>query len=457
MKARPSDGPGARDRRVAFAGLLGLCALLSSFVAWMVWPGLMSYDSLKAFEEATTGITTVVWPPMHAYLLDLGKWLPFAPGSLIFAQVLLLTGAGVVLAFRLYGSTFRAICASVVYLGALILSPSVMGSLAVHWRDPLTAAFLVLAAAAWIGPPGRASWLGLLLGSIAATVCLALRYNAFPVLAPLVGLMVFRVWRYPPAFPGRLAAILILLAPFPLALASVTWRLPDFQRMPAATNLSTTRLHDVVGVGACSGISHLPSVPGSPGVTPPDVLRQVYTPVHVNLVVARLESLGYAPQSLAGEALRKSWVEAVSQDPVCFLSHRRLVLLAQVGALEGDPFYLMHAQIDPNRFGFQLARPEAAAAYVRGVSRLAHPYWNRPVIVLTLSLVLMILSFRAAPERRLVKLALALGSVGYTGVLFLVSPAADARYIVPALAAAALLSAISAADLVRVGRTEAAT
>ncbi|MCA6330356.1 MAG: hypothetical protein IM649_13720, partial [Phenylobacterium sp.] len=74
-------------------------------------------------------------------------------------------------------------------------------------------------------------------------------------------------------------------------------------------------------------------------------------------------------------------------------------------------------------------------------------YWNRPVVLLAGSLILMLLSFRAAPSRRLVKLALALGTIGFTGLLFLVSPAADARYIVPALAAAALLAGISAADL----------
>ena len=433
--------------RLAAVGLLLLVpALAAAFVAGSVWPGLMGYDGLLAFTESARGVSTNTWPPMHAYLLTLSGQFPMAPGSVIFLQVFCLGAGGVVVAFRLFSSTLQASLASIVYLGALALSPSVAGPMAVHWRDPLTAAFFALAAAAWISPPGRSSFPGLILGAIAATVCLSLRYNAFPVVVPLTGLMLFRVWRYPPAAPGRLAAILLLLAPYPLAVASVTWRLPDLQRMPRVENISTTRLFDIVGVGACSGVSFLPVAPGATAMTPSDTLRKVYSPEHANKVIADLRARGYSTE-FSHKALKAAWFDAVRRDPLCFLSHRRLVLLAQVGALKGDPFYVIHDGIDPNPFGFQLARPERAAAYVTGVSQRAQAYWNRPAVLLAGSLVLMLLSFRAAPSRRLVKLALAFGAIGFTGLLFLVSPAADARYIVPALAAAALLAGISAADL----------
>lgn len=433
--------------RLAALGLLLLIpALAAAYVAGSVWPGLMGYDGLLAFRESARGVTTVTWPPMHAYLLTLSGQFPMAPGSVIFLQVFCLGAGGVVVAFRLFSSTLQASLASIVYLGALALSPSVAGPMAVHWRDPLTAAFFALAAAAWLSPPGRSSWPGLILGAIAATVCVSLRYNAFPVVVPLTCLMIYRVWRYPPSAPGRLAAILLLLAPYPLALASVTWRLPDLQRMPRAENISTTRLFDIVGVGACSGKSFLPAAPGATAMTPPDTLRKVYSPVHANLVIAGLKEGGYSTK-FSPATLRTAWLDAVRHDPLCFLSHRRLVLLAQVGALRGDPFYVVHGGIDPNPFGFQLARPDLAAAYVTGVVERSRAYWNRPAVLIGMSLVLMLLSFRSAPSRRLVKLALALGAIGFTGLLFLVSPAADARYIVPALAAAALLAGISAADL----------
>lgn len=434
-------------RALALGLILCAAAVASAILAGSVWPGLMSYDSLLAFSESARGITTVAWPPMHAYLISIAGRLPFAPGNIIFLQTFLLCAAGVFLAFRLFRTTLQAMAASGVYLVLLALSPSVSGSLAVHWRDPLTAAFFCLAVAMWVGPPGRPAWPGLLLGALAASVCLALRYNAFPVLVPITLLMVFRVWRFGPSRGAGLAALLVLLAPYPLAMASVTWRLPDFQRMPPASSLSTTRLFDVVGVGACSGRSVLPVAAGSEAPVPVAGLRKVYAPTHVNIVVSGLEAGGYSPQTLSGKALRAAWFDAVSHDPGCFLSHRRLVLLAQIGALQGDPFYVMHNQIDPNDFGLRLARPDKAAAYVAVVNRQAQAYWNRPVVLLLLSLVLMAVTFRAAPERQLLKLALALGATGFTGLLFLVSPAADARYIVPALAAAALLAAISTADL----------
>lgn len=434
-------------RTVALGLILCACALASAILAGSVWPGLMSFDSLLAFSESAGGITTVAWPPMHAYLISLAARLPFAPGNIIFLQTFLLCAAGVFLAFRLFRTTLQAVAAAGVYLVLLALSPSVSGSLAVHWRDPLTAAFFCLAVAFWVGPPGRRSWPSLLLGALAASICLALRYNAFPILVPITFLMAFRVWRFEPSKLARFAALLVLLAPYLLAVASVTWRLPDFQRMPPASSLSTTRLFDIVGVGACSGRSVLPISAGTDAAVPVEGLRKVYAPTHVNIVVAGLEARGYSPQTLSGKVLRAAWFDAVSHDPGCFLSHRRLVLLAQIGALQGDPFYVMHNQIDPNDFGFRLARPDKATAYVAVVNRQAQAYWNRPVVLLVLSLVLMAVTFRAAPERRLLKLALALGVAGFTGLLFLVSPAADARYIVPALAAAALLSAISTADL----------
>lgn len=434
-------------RLMALMLCLAIPAALSARIAWSVWPGLMSYDSLLALTEARQGISTAVWPPMHAYLLRFSAQFPFAPGSLIFLQGFLLGGAGVALAFRLFSSTSRAVIASLVYLSALAASPSVAGALAVHWRDPLTAAAFVLAVAAWVSAPGRPTWTGLILGALAATVCLALRYNAFPIIAPLTALMIYRVWRFGPVGTGRWLAIILLVVPYPLAIASVTWRLPDFQRMPAASNLATTRLFDLVGIGACSGVSYLPTAAGSSVMTPPEDLRRAYTPLHANRVVATLEARGFHPKPMDEKVMRDNWLRAVSGDPMCFLSHRRLVLLAQLGLLKGDPFYPVHDQIDPNELGFSLQRPEAAARYVAGVAGSAHAYWNRPAVLLAAAALLMILSFWGAPERRLIKLALATGAIGYTGVLFLVSPAADARYIVPALAAAALLAGISAADL----------
>ena len=434
-------------RTLALGLVLCAVAFASASLAGWVWPGLMSFDSLLAFSESANGITTVAWPPMHAYLISLAGRLPVAPGNIIFFQTFLLCAAGVLLAFRIFRTTLQALAASSVYLALLALSPSVLGALAVHWRDPLTAAFFVLAVALWVGPPGRPTWPALLSGALAASICLALRYNAFPVLVPISLLMVFRVWRFGPPGPAKIAALIVLMAPYPLAMASVTWRLPDFQRMPPASSMSTTRLFDIVGVGACSGRSLLPVAAGAKSSVPVADLRSVYTPAHVNIVVSGLERRGYSPQTLSGKTLKAAWFEAVRQDPACFLSHRSLVLLAQIGALRGDPFYVMHNQIDPNDFGFELARPDKAATYVAVVNRMAQAYWNRPVVLLLLSLILMAVTFRTAPERRLLKLALALGAAGFTGLLFLVSPAADARYIVPALAAAALLAAISAADL----------
>ena len=415
MTGANSSVPASGLRALALGLILCAAAVASAILAGSVWPGLMSYDSLRAFSESAGGITTANWPPMHAYLISLAGRLPFAPGNIIFLQSFLLCAAGVFLAFRIFRTTLQAVAASGVYLVLLALSPSVSGSLAVHWRDPLTAAFFCLAVAFWVGPPGRPPWPGLLLGALAASVCLA--------------------------------ALLVLLAPYPLAMASVTWRLPDFQRMPPVSSLSKNLVFDIVGVGACSGRSVLPVAVESEALVPVADLRKVYTPTHVNIVVSGLKARGYSPKTLSGMTLRAAWCDAVSHDPGCFLSHRRLVLLAQIGALQGDPFYVIHSEIDPNDFGFRLARPDKATAYVAVVNRQAQAYWNRPVVLLLLSLVLMAVTFRAAPEKRLLKLALALGATGFTGLLFLVAPAADARYIVPALAAAALLAAISTADL----------
>ena len=44
------------------------CALATGLLCYPSWPGMMSYDSLFAYDQALYGVQTSLWPPLHSYL-----------------------------------------------------------------------------------------------------------------------------------------------------------------------------------------------------------------------------------------------------------------------------------------------------------------------------------------------------------------------------------------------------
>ena len=118
-------------------------AVATALVCYPVWPGLMSYDSVFAYEQAHYGVQTMLWPPLHTYMFQLSEALGARTwGVFVFQTFVLFASAGVILHLLIAGR--RLALGLCVGLGVVIaLSPAVLGPMLVHWRDVPTGSFAV--------------------------------------------------------------------------------------------------------------------------------------------------------------------------------------------------------------------------------------------------------------------------------------------------------------------------
>src|SRR5665213_1150235 len=152
-------------------------AAMTAALAWVGWPGLMSYDSLYAYREAKLGIETMLWPPMHAYLFWLSQSAGADAWGLLILQIGLLFFSAAVAINLLVRSWLWAGVALAAFAFTFAWVPKLMGEVIVHWRDVTTTSFATAGLAAWLlAARYRAkSWLAAAAALLG--IAAALRYN----------------------------------------------------------------------------------------------------------------------------------------------------------------------------------------------------------------------------------------------------------------------------------------
>ncbi|MEW5684700.1 MAG: hypothetical protein AB1942_07265 [Pseudomonadota bacterium] len=424
-------------------------AVVTAALSYAVWPGFMSYDSVFAYEEGLYGIQTMLWPPLHAYLFAASQRLGLGAGGVLALQTFILFASAAVVISTLASRRLAAALLCLAFAASFVAVPPQLGVLAAHWRDVPTAAFALLALALWLQAARRRSLVLLVAAALSVGLSVALRYNAFALLAPLIPLMLWRPWLAPGAGAGKARAILAgaLVVALGVAWASTHWRLPDLLRMPAPQSLGGTQEWDVIGVSACTGRNYLP-VEASSGV-PLTVaqLRAAYDPRHMHRTLQARADLPRLLETDAGGKIPRVWRRLLVEETGCYVRHRALVFVEQMGMADTAPFYPVHGGIDANAHGLKLERPAAAAALSAYVQRNAGEPHRRPYLLyLAASLaVVMVLVLRRPGAALLV--ALLAGAFAYLAPLILAAPAADARYIFPSNTMAALVIILAAAFL----------
>ncbi|MDB5476739.1 MAG: hypothetical protein JWP49_2250 [Phenylobacterium sp.] len=114
--------PLAGEPRWLLSGLYA--ALITAAICIPAWPGMMSYDSLFAFNEAKTGVTTALWPPMHAYLFFVSQRLGAGAGGLFLFQTFLLFFSAAVALNLLVRSTRWALVGMAAFALAFATYPN---------------------------------------------------------------------------------------------------------------------------------------------------------------------------------------------------------------------------------------------------------------------------------------------------------------------------------------------
>jgi hypothetical protein len=424
-------------------------ALLASVaVCYPAWPGQMGYDPLFAYRESISGIETMIWPPLHAYLFFLSRAVGAGAGGLFAAQTFILffsVGLSVSLIVR---RRAFAIAAMAGFAALFVIVSPVLGVAVSLWRDVPTGSFAMASLALWLLAAHRRSLSIMVASAVALGCCVALRYNAFPLFALTVPLMVWRPYLGQDApNSARVVTAVALVVSIGLAGASARWRLPDLRPLPAPDNFTTTQMFDLLGVSACSGRSFVPLEVTSGWPLTPAQVRTVYDPRHVNLSFQKFPGIPQLRQDVASEPVQRMWREVIPKHLDCYLAHRTAVFVEQIGIAKAAVFYPAHGAIDPNEFGLKLAHPDASAKLTRYVVQSSVQLWRRPAMLyLGAALVVLLLCIK---RRRYALLTLAVlgGALANFALLFLIGPAADARYAFPSSVLCAFLIAAGTAIL----------
>jgi len=315
-----------------------------------------------------------------------------------------------------------------------------------------TASFAFLGLALWLLAARYGQPLLLAPAAFAFGCAVALRYNAFVLVAFLLLLMVWSPLLGRSARVARPFAALCVISALALAWASTQWRLPDLMRMPSPANFAGTQQFDLIGISACADRNYLPAGV-APAGTSPYHIRKAYDPRHLHQTLKPKPGVPRFVETDGGGQVQRTWLPVILQEPGCYLSHRLTVFVEQMGMAEAGVFYPTHGGIDRNSFGLALAHPEAAADALDYIGDHQDDVWRRPAWLYALALVLGGLA--ALRERAYAPLlaALTAGALAYPALLFVASPAADARYIFPSNVTCALIAVFSLGLLVaRPGR-----
>ena len=412
---------------------LAICAaLLTALACYPSWPGYMSYDSLLAYEQAVYGVRTALWPPLHSYMFQVSRMIGAESWGLFLVQTfVLLFGAGLTIHVltprRALGWT---LC--LFFAGGLVFFPTLLGTLLAQWRDVPTAGFAVLGIGLWLAAAQARSIPLLMLGVVAMSLSIGLRYNAFVLVAPAIALIIWRPFLDTgPAWPARIAALVMVVAGIVSVWASSQWRLPDGLPLPNAQNFAATQQFDLIGVSACAGYNYLPrAVTNGKPITVAQI-RKAYDPRHL---LKSLEPKPGVPAMMETDAngqIQRNWVPVVLGEPACYIAHRAAVAVEQMGMARGEVFYPTHGLIDPNNFSLALRHPVQSQVAVDYVKRHADETPRRPWVLYALATVLGLLAASVARAQAWLILSLLAGAYGYAALLFLAGPAADARYIFP--------------------------
>lgn len=428
---------------------VALALVVSIVLCWPTWPGFMSFDSLFALQESTTGITSGIWPPMQAYLFYLSRTAGLGVVGYFFGQTFLLFLSCFVI-IGLYStrvSHYLAYC--LVFCALFLLFPTMWGTVGVIWKDVTTASFACAGVACWLLAVRSRSFLLVALAGLAFFFSLALRFNAVPlVFFLMIGLAIFPFGKRSRKLDRAISAAIVVSFTV-LAALSAIYRLPDLAPLPADKGFSGIQLFDLVGISVCSGQVYAPIGDANGNAITLDQLTQMYEPRHANLTLQPREGIPGELLVDGPQGISARWMSTVPQQLGCYFDHRMKVFAYLMGFNDGPTFYPTHGGIDENRFGVSLTRPVAAQVWVGEIVAGADQAFRR---IFWLYGVATILFAAWGVRNRFNNLAIVglwLGAILYPAALFFVSPAGDARYTFPSSVFCCLLIVLCADGLRR--------
>lgn len=412
-------------------GLIPLVVALTAAAAILVavYPGLMSYDSVRALEEARSAVRGGDYPPFVSYVWRVFDFVWPGPSLMLFAQDFLL-----VFAFASILRTLRY-PALLVVAGALLfcLVPPILGPMLVVWKDIGVSACLCAGVACFLAAErARRPALAIASGVVMLAFGAAYRWNAITALVPLAA---WFAWRggFADLPRGRaIAAGGALLAGITLFIGILnSYRLPDFVRLPPPLGAGSIMVHDLVAMSALCGRDLVPHAdPATRSDDAVEYYRRIYDPRHVQLMAGndregRLATYFAVPEPI----VRAAYFAAIRDEPLTYLAHRTAVFRELVGLGAGRTYIPTNVGVAENDLGVT-HHPTRLTRYVlRYVwDASANPAGKPWLYYLIAALALVVAILRHGASERAAAVAVATSGVCYLVPLYFVTPAADVRY-----------------------------
>ena len=431
-----------RSRRLRTAAVVaGALLALSIGLSLSYWPGVMTWDSIRQYDQALSGRFDDWHPPLMNWFWR--QLLPLArgPGPMLVLQLAVYAaGYGLLSAWALKARRPRL----AVAFAAASLTPVAVALMATIVKDSLMAALLLAATGLLAWNRERWGWpLALLAAALVALAC-ALRFNGFLAGAPLLVALAPERLRGTPLRTAAtgLAAVALLLLPLPIANHVL-------KAEPSGVGLSL-EIYDLGGITAHTGRDAFPPLPEKDPVA---VNRICYTPVRWDPYADWGDdacTIGFDALQPVFQARRISptllWARTILAHPIAYAEHRLQHFNLNTRFLvKGEVDRPVHDRSEDNPWSFQVTpNPLLNAVDSLAVAGEATPL-NWPIFWIAVALGVAILAPRL-PSRALV-LPLALSALLYGLGYAAVSVASELRYHLWTMIAALLAACVTAADL----------
>ena len=410
---------------------LGTALVAAGVILAAVYPGFMSYDSVRALHEARTGVLGGSYPPFVSYVWRVFDFIWPGPALMLFVQnfVLVLSFA---LIMRSLGYPGIFIVAGVA---AFCYAPPLLGPMLVVWKDVavsacLGAAVALLLAAEQANP--RRSTMAIAAGILMLFFGAAYRLNAIAAVLPLVLWVAWREGFYGTTRVRSIGVGMAVFAGIALAVSIVNrYRFPEFTPLAPNNFFETVMVFDLAGMSAVSGRNLMPVTgQASPPADAAAYLRQIYDPRNINIVAANdIEGRLKLYENMPAPVLHAAFFDAVRREPGAYVEHRSAVFRELIGLVDGATVMSTHPAVDDNEEGVTLRPTVLTADFINYILDTRATTFGKPWFYYVLGTVALAISiFR----RRSVSCGVAVAVYSSGGLyllsFFFITPAADVRY-----------------------------
>jgi hypothetical protein len=405
------------------------------------WPGLMTWDSARQYDQALNGGFDDWHPPLMEWLWRQLLVFHSGPSPMLLLQ-LSLYGAGFVLLIS--WAMKKGQYGLALALAASALMPLAVALMAEVIKDSLMAGMLLASVGLLVWVRNDRDWPLRIIAIALILFAAALRFNAFLAGAPLLVALLPEALRRTPLRMATAAA---------LAMASLLLAIPVANRLIGAERSGvelSLMIFDLGGITEDSGANVFPPL----GIQDPvKVNHQCYSPVKWDTYALWAEELcpiDFANVQTAfqerGQSPTVFWARAVLMHPLAYAEHRfRHWNINTRFLVHDDIERAIQNQSAPNFWHYRVT-PNLVLKWVDGAALIsADTPLGWPICWLALALGVIIVSYRLPSSRIVIPIALSALLYGLGYAVF--SVASELRYYLWTMVATIIAAIITINDV----------